>query len=306
MDRRLETFTKSPLPNINIHFIMFFFSKTSAIVFLIIILAPLLFIIKTDVPASGFPTSASPENSQALTITVIAPDAHLLLIEKNEEINNPTENNSLFPKESIPFSMPLFNALQNPTIPEDSIENTLYANIKLKKILDDYLAIQKKAQNILQEISALDKTAPTGTNTHINELPQVLTEAAMEFRGLVKFISKELKTAEETANKSFVVNGERTAGFSKQVSSADLSRPNFKNPYFRDALPLIEPNSNNNTMETRANASLFYDDVELPWIIKAPLRALSYMMAHALESALMGIGVIVVISIFSSLRSAKP
>jgi hypothetical protein len=54
-----------------------------------------------------------------------------------------------------------------------------------------------------------------------------------------------------------------------------------------------------------ANSSLFYDDIDLPWIIKAPLQALSYMMAHALESAFIGIGLIIVLSILSGLRSSK-
>nr|MBF0221281.1 hypothetical protein [Desulfobulbaceae bacterium] len=267
---------------------------------------PVLFVLKTFVPASGYPTSANPENSGSHNIVVIAPTAQLLLIETHDDSKNPIADNPSFPKNSIPFSMPLFNALQNPTIPKDSIENTLYANIKLKKILDDYILVQKKAQDILKEISTADTTPAMLANTQINELPQILTSSLMEFRDLVKYISKELKTADEIANKSPVATGSIPVGSGKQLASADFSNPSFKNPYFRDALPLIPTETNNNNkIERRANSSLFYDDIELPWIIKAPLRALSYMMAHALESAIFGIGVIVVISIFSSLRSSK-
>ncbi|RJQ24535.1 hypothetical protein C4565_09525 [Candidatus Parcubacteria bacterium] len=54
------------------------------------------------------------------------------------------------PADIIDINLPLFGIFSHPTTPaEDPFANMLYANLKLKKILEEYAAIQKSAQKLL-------------------------------------------------------------------------------------------------------------------------------------------------------------
>ncbi len=208
--------------------------------------------------------------------------------------------------DAINLSIPVYNALQNPLSPNDSIDNILYANLRLKKVLDDYLAIQKRARQILnnEDFKPIATTSDfleqqfSPQDQQLLNFSKKLSSINREFKGLVQQIHENI-SREQLPSASTVKK-------TKEINSINLAT----NTYLQNIIPNQYQQTSSVSPEYTPSKHQYEqtynsEDITLPWIIRMPLNIFHYLMTNVIEAMIYGILLLIVISIISAARSPK-
>jgi hypothetical protein len=288
--------------------------------------------------AAFFSPAATARQSQSNNITIqntrkYTPKIthHQLLIKADiagsSPANKSVENNLIPAADIINLDFPVYNALQNPLAPNDSIEHMLYANLRLKKTLDDYLAVQKAAQALLADQNLSKSFAESTTDIDMQEMTvqdrnllnftKVLKAINQEFQGLVQQVSSTISQkssvrAAAVRPRSYAKDAKGSLGDVPQTSQpAKANITQTANSYMQGILP-EQYNSASPTLSTNyTNNNQKYDrsynaeDITLPWIIRIPLNIFNYLMHNVIEAVIYGMLLLTIVSIISAARSSK-
>lgn len=203
------------------------------------------------------------------------------------------------PADEIPINLPIHLALRRPIDAEHDYENMLYANLKLKRLLEEYHALQMRAKALLDGLGE-GMTAPSQTGkTQGADIPR-LQEALKNRIILVSRGGRILPSAGSRQGHietdlssgslpSFVAHAQvpDNTGFSLDGRGADMRRD-----LADDAGPA----------EKKSGAGKDGADISLPWALEMVLKLVSYLMANKIEAVIYGGLIMVLIMGVSALR----
>ncbi len=266
------------------------------------------------------------ENITNHNFTEYAPrtNQHQILIKTN--IIKPSSASKAIVNDIVPaadiidLDFPVYNALQNYLTPKDSIEHMLYANLRLKNILDNYLAIQKSAKDLLANPSdtvVSRDTTPNFNHQRISMRDQDLINFAkrlkainQEFQGLVQQINSTI-SHKVSSQKSALATTAAAISPSKKILSPGANITEAANSYLKDMLPAQYHSTNAKpatfyTADNRKYEQSYNNkDITLPWIIRVPLNIFHYLMTNVIEAVIYGILMLIMVSIISASRSSR-
>ena len=220
------------------------------------------------------------------------------------------------PADIININIPLFSIFSHP--PQQAgepIANLLYANLKIKKLLEEYAEIQERAKELL--------------NTKPANLPLGKIQTAGELSIQQKLETKQalLPTLKaEGIIHTFQTSGENgaspkttTAIFSLQQlqktieNQQQLAKFNANNTpqigkmatsTLQNAIK-ISPSPETKTQQapTKSRRSSDIGAIELPFILELPFKIFDYLMSHKIQALIMGFMTLMFINIIFGSRS---
>ncbi len=201
----------------------------------------------------------------------------------------------------IDVNMPIFNIFSHPAMPnQDPLANLLYANLQLKKILEEYNEIQERAKELLALSSS---TTPFGMikialpvrphNSIKHELDQVkskLSQASSEIAGndsmtstqRHKRLTLERKLGTNLYEIKSLASQQPTNFFSASRGTQSNAIGKISTQNNKINQKIYQPEEQSITQSSSRNNSEYIGagEISLPWILELPSKIFDYIFAH--------------------------
>jgi len=223
------------------------------------------------------------------------------------------------PVDILKSNLPLFRTFQQPIkLAEDPIANLLYANLKIKKILDDYTKVQKRAIELL---NGSIQTAPLGKmNTQLSQntsklsieqeinqlyrsiatLPSYFTiyhAPNLNYMNQAVDIQKDSYADNQIQNQS---NSQRTVTSNRmptELPIGKISGSSITNRIIQGHQNQSLPTNNREAQETAT------EKADLPWILNLPTIIFNYFFNNKAETLILSFGFLMFINLIFNIRS---
>ncbi len=229
------------------------------------------------------------------------------------------------PADLLRCNVPLRTGIHQPTITvKNSLANLVYANLRLKKLLEEHEALQVKTREALAGLSVpFIESGSTSLDSPISELSIHMAQNSLE---------REQRIIARNAGMPGISNTEilaslrvrlgRPEGEPLYIATGPRSRSSEQNALYLLGEPLGERrNRGPNTAATPSEANIeteeparpnvsarsrmggAYDKtLSLPWIIRIPITLVTYLFSHPLEAAFY---ILILYSIVAAIRSGR-
>ena len=229
------------------------------------------------------------------------------------------EGSAAPPFDEISLTMPVYNALRGQVVKKESLENTLYANIRLRKIIQEYLGIRRRALSLLDDFTpGHDPLEGFLASTYHSQEFQDITQALSLFSNEFQWLPQQAVNAGHAQ-----LHEKTTAASAGQHTAAATLSSATKTQTSPPSGPGIDPMANNFVRDlisaqagSRAPADrrvsrrrspgrppAYTEEVSLPWIIRAPLEVFRYITTHVVEALIYGALLLIGLSILSALKT---
>ena len=233
----------------------------------------------------------------------------------------------------IDANIPIFSLFRNPSPPgQDPLANLLYANLRLRKLLDDYVHMQKQAIALINNSyrsGRMDVTARLSTMPRDTMSPQDDNAKTSQLAREVTRLQQHLATIDGAATTMVYGPGNSQSSEAPPkgtfASLHDLqlaiSRKEGQlqsSPYHPDGngsaadSPMYQPGNttpqlnNPGDRPTEKAVQATYsgsESIRLPWILDLPFRLIDFALNHKILSASMGIFCLLLLNIIFGARS---
>jgi len=229
------------------------------------------------------------------------------------------------PADIIDINLPLFGIFSHPAKPvEDPIANLLYANLKIKKILDEYAEIQKRAAELLQDQS---------TNFPEGKMLVTDDESAENLKGnkekdssiYEKLLQKLISLS--ASNLSEVDTRDAEQKNNSQSSPVQATLLSFQHLQKKTKSPLQAAQLNSNISQgtgkiaaadyqsqpssqysqqsastrTQDQSNPYAGEITLPWVLELPFKLFNYLLSHKIQALFITLfGLMIINIIFGS------
>lgn len=233
------------------------------------------------------------------------------------------------PADIIDINLPLFGIFSHPTKPaEDPIANLLYANLKIKKILDEYNEMQERAQKLLQDDSG---NLPIGKmQVNVNAAADSLNTGKQEEISIYKKLHQQLISL-STSNLSETnpAVAETDNAPDSQAPQAHVSVLSFLHLQQKTVSPIPTAKLSSNSPESgkiataenpsqtpskysqqqpqvsgkQEQSNKYSGETTLPWLLDLPFKIFNYFLAHKIQALFIGFFGLMIINIIFGSRS---
>lgn len=220
-------------------------------------------------------------------------------------------SNEFVPADIIIGNLPLTHFFRKNLMIEDYISNLLYANLRLKKLLEEYAQIQKIANELLHDIEQPGSYYDTAINNSDEQETSILSISSSRDSKEDEQLVMRLKQweAENKRDKDSVRLAYSTAAIIQKYGIEDEGRVvslsdifnHMQNNTFQtmsysqingtvkammSEVPKNSDSSSYGEKKRRSGGGNSYYDVQLPWILAFPLKILRYLTENKLEAFL--------------------
>jgi len=194
--------------------------------------------------------------------------------------------------DQIEINIPLKILARDSIYPENSIDRLLLANLRVKKLILEYMELQKKTQFILQE-----KTMATARETNPKMIDNRGDKEVDNIEAEKEKINKKLfniKRLSRTTQDDVLSNEAIfVADYSLLKNRTNTSLTTIS--YFSDFITRIDDNPDIDNADITAK-QIFTNKKKnsLPWIFKVFLKILNYILNYRLEIILYSTAIVIV------------
>ena len=217
--------------------------------------------------------------------------------------------------DTIDINIPIFGMFSHPgQTTKDPLANMLYANLQVKKLLEEYAAIQERAEELLGEyqptmptgkIATTDSSKKSARISLKNEQDEQLTIRQELDKIQTRLASSStIKTGPanpiSTSNRQQLASRQLTLTFHELHNQIAQQPSNFskKNQTPHSAATgkisthtklnknLYEPNAPEFSRASPQRRSSYSDtgEISLPWIVELPFKIFNYILAHKITA----------------------
>jgi hypothetical protein len=230
------------------------------------------------------------------------------------------------PADVIDINIPLFGIFSHPAKPaEDPIVNLLYANLKVKKLLDEYSEIQKRAAKLLGDESKNFHLGKIQVNTNkpidqpqteeenkisiYRELHNKLTKlSTSNFNELasVTSVNENHTLAKGTTSPllSFLHLQKKTEIPSQSTRLSTHTPPDTGKISTSESGYQAPPNYSQRAEQATSKqdqSTQYSKEITLPWLLDLPFNIFNYFLVHKIQALLIAlIGLLIINIIFGS------
>jgi hypothetical protein len=236
------------------------------------------------------------------------------------------------PADIIDINLPLFGIFSHPAkSAEDPIANLLYANLKIKKILDEYNEIQERAQKLLQDDSGNLSIGKMQVNANEENSGNLAKDDKEKKLSIYKELHQKLISL-STANLSDAPDPVATPDGAPEIQTAQAPVSVFSFLHLQKqtegplkTAKLTSYNSTESgkiaTSENPAQTTSKYSqqqaqetsqqnqhskysgETSLPWLLDLPFKIFSYFLAHKIQALFILFFGLMIINILFGSRS---
>ena len=234
-------------------------------------------------------------------------------------------SDNFVPADIIESNMPIFSLFRNPlTASQDPFANFLYANLRIKKLLDEYAKIQERAKVLLgnsYQSGMIDlMTNASGERQRIQAIKNTLAQQDGLAREVGKLqqrlatVQGQVSTAPGPALAGSSPRGENKNGLAsfQELQTLLVQRTKLiqSSPSRSFAVPgsgytLQSPAESDNIRQPAPERPAFRGsgEVSLPWILDVPFKLFDYALSHKVLSLLIGFFCLIFLNIIFGSRS---
>lgn len=220
------------------------------------------------------------------------------------------------PMDRAPLTAPVYNALHGVLISPESFADTLYANIALRRMIEDYLRIRRQAQELLGDIDE-----PAGNSPYLAPPPQTVRDFQKNFKkmgmmgqelhALAGRVAAEMTTAPTPA--ATLKHSTLATAAPSPTPAAAPPAPGESNTFFKDIIlsrnfggpARGEGTSPRNLPQESRRINHYQEEIALPWIIRAPIELCQYLIAHTIEALIYAGLLVILLTILSAMRTKQ-
>ena len=229
------------------------------------------------------------------------------------------------PADLISCNVPLRTGIHHPAIAiESSLANLVYANLRLKKLLEEHEALQKRTREALAGLSvpffesrlpSLDSTIPEfsihRTQNNLEREQSIITRDA-DMAGIPNtesLASLRVRLGRSEGEPLYIATGPRSRRSEQRtlyLSGEPLGERRDRGPNTVATPPesnmeAEEPERPNISDRVRMGGA--YDKtLSLPWIIRIPINLVTYLFSHPFEAVFY---ILILFSIVAAIRSGR-
>lgn len=239
----------------------------------------------------------------------------------DEELDSPPillPNSDYFvPADIIEINLPLYGTFSHTVEPsDDPIANLLYANLKIKQLLEEYAAIQERAKLLLEDTSTTAQ--PTG-KIQVNPETSIKENVKQNLFALSTIDESQIISTEENEAIPEKPGTEfkKAAGAYHHLKSKIANQKmqtRFSGNTNYDTLGKIQVNAGSNSQTSSYDANFpssgtprsqesYQDTISLPWILELPFKIFQYFMDHKITALVIGFLTLLLVNIIFGSRS---
>lgn len=230
------------------------------------------------------------------------------------------------PADIIDVNLPLFGIFSHPVKPvADPIANLIYANLKIKKILDEYTEIQKRAEELLGsepinfpegKIKINGEKSEKSPNGEEQERNSIYKKLQQKLISLSTSNLSEVNTrdAEQENNSQTPSTRPSLLSFQhlqkKTESSLQTAKLNTYNSPKTGKIITEENRSQTNSKYANQSAPISKQDhsnqysgeITLPWLLDFPFKIFNYFLSHKIQAIFIAFFCLIIINVIFGSR----
>ncbi len=224
-------------------------------------------------------------------------------------------SNYFIAADTININIPIFSMFSHPTQPnKDPLANMLYANLQIKKILEEYAATQKRANDLLGQPRAIMPSGKIAIADSAYKSPSISREKSQGKQQTIKHELDQIQarlastrtTGTESASSAITHNSKNKSATKNQIitfrelhnqvkmqtqmstansmtHSAQAGKISTHNKLNQN---LYEQNTQTEPRTSSQSRSAYSDsgEISLPWILDLPFKIFNYILAHKITA----------------------
>lgn len=198
-------------------------------------------------------------------------------------------SDNFVPADKITFNLPVNISIKRSATPENLLTNLIYANLKLKKQVEEYEALQKRVSKLLNELkvpfleSDIIFPQKSDKKTSIYKEKQSLEQKHQE---IIRKINSSA-TLHGNENLSAIGSTKSLAFLLSKQKTSNRSEPLNVFTHFKTETKTVNPVIMHEYNYGKRIKTSFDEDTSLPWIFNSLLNVVSYIMLHKIEALLL-------------------
>lgn len=222
--------------------------------------------------------------------------------------------NEFVPADIIIANIPLTDLFRENLGVEDYVSNLLYANLRLKKMLEEYAHVQKTAYEL---IHGIEQSGPSEYENAINfgipQPGQVLpnlssSESDKVYKQILKLKKWQVKTHKDkdTARRAYSVVIESNKQVTNYIGTTGtvLESYTYGQSYGQQATSYYSTNDSVSQKNKPSGSGGSYGyDAQLPWLISFPMKIIDYLLRNKIEAIFYFFITLIPVYLISSLKS---
>jgi len=236
-------------------------------------------------------------------------------------------SDNFVPADKIAFNLPVNIFIKRSVTPENLLTNLTYANLKLKKQLEEYEALQKRVSKLLAELKVSflesDKERQNLGQKHQEIIRKLKSSATLHGSDKESSIYKERQNLEQkhqeiirklkslatlhgNENLSAIGSGESLAFLLIKQKTSKGSEPLDVFTHFKTETKTLDPVIMHKYNYGKRIKTSFDEDTSLPWIFNSLLNVVKYILSHKIEVfLLLFLTIMFIIILLSMLRRPR-
>lgn len=214
-------------------------------------------------------------------------------------------SDNFVPADKIAFSLPVNIFIKRSVTPENLLTNLIYANLKLKKQLEEYEALQKRVSKLLAELKVPFLESDTNFTEKSDKESSIYKERQNLGQKHQEIIRKLNSSATLHGNENLsAIGSTKSLAFlhSKQKTSKG-SEPLYVFTHFKTETKAVDPVIMYEYNYGKRIKTSFDEDTSLPWIFNSLLNVVKYILSHKIEVfLLLFLTIMFIIVLLSMLR----
>lgn len=217
-------------------------------------------------------------------------------------------SDNFVPADKIAFNLPVNIYIKRSVTPENLLANIIYTNLKLKRQIEEYEELQKRANKLLGELKVPfleSDTTPPESSDKENSIYNEKKELEQKYQEIVSKL-KSSATLHGNENISAINTTKSLAFlFSKQKTS-NGSEPLDVFTHFKTETKTVDPLIRHEYNYGKRIKTSFDEDTSLPWIFNSLLNVVKYILSHTIEVLLLlFLTIVFIIVLLSVLRRSE-
>jgi len=194
-------------------------------------------------------------------------------------------SDNFVPADKIAFNLPVNIYIKRSVTPENLLTNLIYANLKLKKQLEKYEALQKRVSKLLAELKVPfleSNTTPPESSDKENSIYNERQKLEQKHQEIIRKLNS-LATLHGNENLSAVGSTKSPAFLLSKQKPSKGSEPLDIFTHFKTETKTVDPVIMHGYNYGKRIKTSFDEDTSLPWIFNSLLNVVKYILSHKIE-----------------------
>ena len=213
------------------------------------------------------------------------------------------KSNEFVPADELTLNVPIHVTLHYGASTDESLANMIYADLKLKKLIEDYINLQKRARELLSlpnpsPTQGINFQKVTNENSSLSSRKGQLEREYLDVRRNLRLSPSDQQEKERSHLSDAETLVSTYLRERQQIGKSWVSKSQSETKTEEKGTTV---DSLSNSVSEKKIPLVWEEKATLPWIFKAFFDTLKYLMSHLIEVLLYGFFLFILLYFFWSM-----